>query len=140
MNTFLPYPDFATSARVLDRQRLGKQRVECWQLLMALLGLRKGWANHPSALMWAGHTGALARYAVACCDEWRARGYTDTMRERFVPHVTEDAGPSWLGDLAFHRAHQSNLLRKAPEHYRPLFPGVPDDLSYVWPSKAGAAA
>jgi len=28
MQTFLPYPDFARSAAVLDRQRLGKQRLE----------------------------------------------------------------------------------------------------------------
>ena len=28
MQTFLPYEDFRASARVLDRQRLGKQRVE----------------------------------------------------------------------------------------------------------------
>lgn len=28
MQTFLPYPDFVESASVLDRQRLGKQRVE----------------------------------------------------------------------------------------------------------------
>lgn len=28
MQTFLPYQNFVASARVLDRQRLGKQRVE----------------------------------------------------------------------------------------------------------------
>jgi len=28
MQTFLPYPGFADSARVLDRRRLGKQRGE----------------------------------------------------------------------------------------------------------------
>ena len=33
MQTFLPYPDFARSAAVLDRQRLGKQRVEVLQIL-----------------------------------------------------------------------------------------------------------
>ena len=33
MQTFLPYPDFARSARVLDRKRLGKQRVETLQVL-----------------------------------------------------------------------------------------------------------
>ena len=39
--------------------------------------------------------------------------------------------PPWLGNEAFHRAHQSNLVRKFPEHYGQLFPGVPDDLEYV---------
>jgi hypothetical protein len=36
MQTFLPYPDFSQSARVLDSKRLGKQRVECLQILETL--------------------------------------------------------------------------------------------------------
>lgn len=36
MQTFLPYEDFEQTASVLDRQRLGKQRVETLQLLKAL--------------------------------------------------------------------------------------------------------
>lgn len=36
MQTFLPYPDFSASARVLDDKRLGKQRVECLQILNAM--------------------------------------------------------------------------------------------------------
>ena len=35
MQTFLPYPDFARSARCLDNRRLGKQRVESYQILRA---------------------------------------------------------------------------------------------------------
>lgn len=33
MQTFLPYPDFALSAKVLDNKRLGKQRLEAKQIL-----------------------------------------------------------------------------------------------------------
>jgi len=36
MNTFLPYPDFVKSAQCLDYRRLGKQRVEAWQIYLAL--------------------------------------------------------------------------------------------------------
>lgn len=36
MQTFLSYPDFNESARVLDDKRLGKQRVECLQILNVL--------------------------------------------------------------------------------------------------------
>lgn len=36
MQTFLPYPNFNESAQVLDRQRLGKQRVEVLQILQAI--------------------------------------------------------------------------------------------------------
>lgn len=45
MQTFLPYPNFAASARVLDNRRLGKQRVECVQILKAIQpGYATGWA------------------------------------------------------------------------------------------------
>ena len=40
--------------------------------------------------------------------------------------------PSWLGDERFHRAMQSNLLRKDEAHYRPHFGDVPDDMPYLW--------
>jgi hypothetical protein len=34
----------------------------------------------------------------------------------------------------FHRGHQSALLREDSEAHAGVFPGVPDDLPYVWPS------
>ena len=40
MQTFLPYADFSKSAGVLDRMRLGKQRVETLQILQKLVGER----------------------------------------------------------------------------------------------------
>ena len=36
MQTFLPYPSFTQSAACLDDKRLGKQRVECKRILLAL--------------------------------------------------------------------------------------------------------
>jgi hypothetical protein len=36
VQTFLPFPDFDRTARVLDDRRLGKQRVEALQVLRAL--------------------------------------------------------------------------------------------------------
>jgi hypothetical protein len=36
MQTFLPYPDYKLSASVMDMRRLGKQRVETWQIIKAL--------------------------------------------------------------------------------------------------------
>ena len=139
MQTFLPHANFQKTARSLDRQRLGKQRVEVFQLLKALNGESKGWVNHPAARMWRGHESVLAMYGCIICDEWIKRGYKDTMTARIGEYFTifgkpsETARPSWLGDPKFHESHQSNLIRKFPEHYSPLFPGVPDDLPYVWP-------
>lgn len=134
MQTFLPLPDFAASAAVIDRQRLGKQRVETWQILRALCG-GAGWMNHPATKMWRGHAPALATYGIAICEEWIGRGYRDTMLDRFAPYLTGDViMPPWFGDQAFHAAHRSNLLRKMPEHYRTFWPTDPDDLEYVWPT------
>lgn len=137
MQTFMPYASFQKTARVLDYRRLGKQRVEVYQILRALTGESKGWVNHPATNMWRGYESSLAIYGCIICDEWKKRGYKDTMTEKIVKYVDVKTPPSicppWFGDLDFHRSHQSNLIRKFPEFYGPLFPGVPDDLPYVWP-------
>jgi hypothetical protein len=148
MQTFLPYPDFERSARVLDAKRLGKQRVECLQVVRGLTVPDYGWRHHPAVKMWRGHLEALGRYTLECCAVWTETGRADTcattvaadLRTAGVPVVRTqdelaDAGdlPWWLGDPDFHRSHQSALVRKDPDHYGPLFPGVPDDLAYVWP-------
>lgn len=139
MQTFLPYEDFQETASVLDYRRLGKQRVETWQLIRAINGETKGWANHPAAVMWRGHTAVLASYGLVMCQEWKRRGYTDNMSDRFQELISSSTSqelndmPRWLGRLELHVSHQSNLIRKFPEHYGPLFSGVPDDLPYIWP-------
>jgi hypothetical protein len=148
MQTFLPYPDFEASARALDVKRLGKQRVECIQVLRGLTRSDYGWRNHPAVLMWKGFEEALGRYAFTVCDVWLERGFGDTcaatigadLRAADVVDVRSqrdlaDAGalPPWLGDPAFPRSHQSALVRTAPLHYRPLVPDVPAALDYVWP-------
>lgn len=138
MQTFLPYASFEASAQCLDRQRLGKQRVECWQLFAALTGVSTGWRNHPAAKMWQGYESALLDYGIAVCEEWISRGYKDTMLERFrnarKSYPSSTPVPQWFGDKQFHVSHQSNLIRKDPGHYAQLFPGIPDNLPYIWPS------
>lgn len=149
MQTFLPYPDFAASARALDQRRLGKQRVETIQVLRGLTVPGYGWRHHPAVRMWAGYEEALVRYGLQICAEWCAAGRADTCAATLSTDlaartaITEvrgqpelaDAGelPPWLGDEALHLSHQSSLVRKDPDHYRPLFPEVPEDLPYVWP-------
>lgn len=134
MNTFVPYADPIDCARALDRQRLGKQRVEVLQLLRALLGYTKGWRNHPAARMWRGYEGALANYGVAVCHEWLRRGYKDTCAGKIQAMIDPDAHwPTWWGDHRVHRSHQSNLIRKDPVHYQQFWPDVPADLPYIWP-------
>ena len=134
MQTFLPYPDYRECARVLDYKRLGKQRVEAWQILRALKRKSGGWVNHPAVLMWRGYEDSLNLYGREMCLEWRERGYTDNMLERFVC-VGDPQPPTWLGDNRIHLSHQSNLIRKDPLYYQPLFPNVPNNLAYFWITK-----
>jgi len=103
--------------------------------------IKTPWYNHPAVKMWRGAEFGLAEYGAACCVEWLGRGFNDTLREFFLARMThygkDDtslAEPTWLGDVEFHLSHQSNLIRKDPGHYGPLFPGVPADLPYVWPN------
>jgi hypothetical protein len=63
MQTFLPYASFSESAKALDYKRLGKQRVECRQILRALEH-GGGWANHPATRLWRGYETALKAYSL----------------------------------------------------------------------------
>jgi len=131
MQTFLPLPDFRASAQCLDYRRLGKQRVECKQILSALTN-GGGWRNHPAVKMWRGFEDALRVYMWECIEEWKRRGYNNTMSVDLpVTYVV----PPWFGEEDFHASHRSNLLRKAPEHYQQFGWSEPDDLPYVWPGE-----
>jgi hypothetical protein len=154
VQTFLPDPDFATSAGLLDTKRLGKQRVEAMQILRALTRVEYGWKHHPAVLMWAGYEEALVAYALAVCEEWIARGHADTVAVTIMDDLREGTGltsvrtqaelalagdlPPWLGDAGLHRSHRSALVRKEPDHYRQHFADEPDDLEYVWPVRSRA--
>ncbi|WP_327685867.1 MSMEG_6728 family protein [Streptomyces sp. NBC_00467] len=150
MQTFLPHPAFSESAEALDQRRLGKQRVEALQVLRGLTVPGYGWRHHPAVRMWTGYEEALVRYGLEMCRVWTDAGRNDTCAVTLVDDfhaVRPDAAvrsqeelasegdlPPWLGNEAFHRSHRSALLRKDPDFYRELFPDVPDDLPYVWPS------
>ena len=144
MQTFLPYPDYQSSAQVLDRGRLGQQRNEVFVILNARLQDQEGWQNvpwlrHPACLMWTGYEYQLALYGLEVCKEWQGRGYKDSVEDKILKlmpkfPVIDPTKPHWLGDPTFHTSHQSNLLRKFPEHYKMLWPNVEPGLEYVWPA------
>lgn len=148
MQTFLPYSCFSRSLKTLDYRRLGKQRVEAFQLLVAngdewaiaertrrtgKTGPPKGWTNHPAAIMWRGYNDALRHYYNLSIREWIRRGYNNTMREAPIPVCIEL--PSWLGNQLFHASHRSNLLRKDPEFYSKNNWTEGPDIEYVWPKE-----
>ena len=61
MQTFLPYSCFKQTANCLDYRRLGKQRVEAFQILNILEDITPNsrWKTHPAVLMWKGYENAL---------------------------------------------------------------------------------
>ena len=118
IQTFLPYPDFNKSASVLDDKRLGKQRVECLQILQTLAKgpyqsretiirawkscskdefdslpkintRRTPWYNHPAVRMWKGYEYKLTCYGICICQEWQQRGYADTCMVKIVKHQAD---------------------------------------------------
>jgi hypothetical protein len=143
VQTFVPHgPLFHQTAIELDYRRLGKQRVEAKQILLALRGESSGWTKHPATKMWSGYEPALALYGAVMCKEWKQRGYVDNLRPYFdgllTDYLTQVGAalvmPRWLYDEDVVLSHRSNLIRKAPEHYECLWPDTPKDLPYVWPS------
>lgn len=133
MQTFLPYPDLLQSVKVLDYRRLGKQRVETFQVLNILLDRTptKGWRNHPVTRMWTGYEEALKLYQNFTIEEWIKRGYKNTMQLEQLDYKRITL-PPWFGNKDFHRSHRSNLLRKDYEYYSQYF-DEPADLEYYWP-------
>jgi hypothetical protein len=122
MQTFLPYSDFKESLRSLDNKRLGKQRVEAYQIISAITQRPrkdgkpyKGWVSHPCSVMWKDYVNALKMYYNDCIDVWKERGFKNTME--YEPIEGDFVLPDWLGKEEFHASHRANLLRKDPVFY-----------------------
>lgn len=156
MQTFLPYPGFKKSAYTLDFKRLGKQRLECHQILATLATVeyyksiysydpkllaskRKTipWANHPAVKMWEGFTDALKEYTNAIILEWVDRKGKNNYPLHDLPRDEQGnltiTYPAWLGDDRLHASHRSNLLRKAYVFYMQYDWLEPPTLPYWWP-------
>jgi len=143
MQTFLPYPDFSESMRVLDPSRLGNQVYREGMTL-----LRGGWPNHPASKMWRGYEVALAEYLYKGVIQLKVRGRDYTLRPWFgeiLAYRDEPLVlPPWLGDEAIHSSHRAALLYKDPEWYgrfgwteEPVGPHpITGKLQYIWPEAA----
>lgn len=137
MQTFIINQSFRKTAKILDNKRLGKQRVEAYQILKALSDSSYGWQNHPAVKMWRGYENALVYYCYCICEEWLRRGYKDTVALksfRYFDFSKDIVKPMWLNNK-FIKSHQSNLLRKDFKYYSRFFKNVPATLEYVWPVK-----
>jgi hypothetical protein len=134
MQIFRPYIDWHMSAQVLDDRRLGKQRVETKQVMMAILrkmGLikdeKRGWLNHPIVLMY--YNGGrpyfkdLGGYFNACIEEWRRRGMRSQISLSDIEHLILRAGSAEGHPLTHvHEVeYRRVLILKEPEHYLRTF-------------------
>lgn len=76
MQVFVPYPSPIDVAKCLDKRRLRKQIIECNQILKAIYGESKAWANHPVVNMYRPYIQFLAAYSDTLwafqngCDYW----------------------------------------------------------------------
>lgn len=143
MQTFVPLSSsYSECARVLDRARLGKQRVECKQIYFALTNPNYGWQNHPAVRMWRGEEYALACYGKAICREWQSRGYKDSLLQYFTdiavalepPGHAVKAYPTWWGGPV-HLSHRLKLLWKNGNYSQYFNEPIPTtEPEYFWPT------
>lgn len=136
MQTFLPWPNIKESVKALDNRRLGKQRVEAFQILKIIDGTipNARWRNHPAVKMWVGCREMLALYHDECIFEWIRRGFKNNMELKF-PNKAKIVPPWWFGDESFHRAHRARLIEKDETFYLPKFPNDKgfNCSKYFWP-------
>lgn len=137
MQTFLPYSDFKESLRSLDNKRLGKQRVETFQIINAILGRPKkdgrpykGWTSHPCSVMWKDYVPALQMYFNDSLEVWKERGFKNNMLEE--EYVGDIILPHWIGYESFHSSHRANLLRKDYDFYSSHGWNENPEDPYVW--------
>lgn len=154
MQTFLPYPDFLESAKVLDKKRCWKQVVETAQIISILSHLSEckndkvTWGHHPAVKMWEGHLPALKDYFNMFLFVCKTKHNINTKYEPIALQEGDLFGkiggsvldlqyftPWWLGNEDFHRAMRARLIEKDRDFYLPLFPNDEgfNNGRYFWP-------
>ncbi len=112
MHVFVRYKSFIDVAKCLDKRRLRKQIIECNQILKAIYGESKAWANHPVVNMYRPYIQFLAAYSDTLwafqngCDYW-VQGLSELADAHRPPFLTD----------SFCDQHKRRLYTKAPELY-----------------------
>lgn len=143
MQTFLPYPSFYRSFRVLDdKYRLGNQVYR-----ETYTFFKGGWPHHPAFVQWKGYERALAIYGLVGAYEMTRRfkedgtpKYKTDVCNRWIEYYKNlvetlpDTGlPPWLGNKKLHKRHRERLLEKWPKHYKQFFKkDKPSTKDYIW--------
>ena len=164
MKTFLPirlatFKDSVyASLNALDNARLGKQRVETYQLYRILRGIdgQSKWRFHPASIQWRGYHEALGLYLVASLEVWGSRlskAGIPMSNERMSENVkrfrigidpkTNEAYdwdtvslPWWWSCDAIFNSDAASLYRKDKKHYADYKQYDEQYAEYVWPHQA----
>lgn len=139
MQTFMPYKDFAKTAKVLDNKRLNKQILECYQVLNVLSNKdpKAAWRNHPAVKMWRDHEFGLYNYVQAMIVEANTRGiktdknFANILRLRDTYSRQWGMGnPEWMSNKFIMKrvttTHKANLFKKEPESYPQFITALED--------------
>lgn len=158
MMTFLPHPNLWRGLMALDRTRLGKQRVEAFQIWCYLTGNHLeaiGGAEeqaralrYPAVRMWEGHTEVLKMYILVVCRVWALRGYSNLKMTQYIrtyglDRIDHDRlaaqMPAWLCRSALRyrlmSSHRAMLWRRNRAHYHAFWADalINRERKYVWP-------
>lgn len=89
--TLHPWQTMRLSLEALDNKRLGKQRVEAYQIWRTITGQLKAWRAHPATHAWYGYPDALGVYVAINCALWARRKSATTGKffsnEKMAEHV-----------------------------------------------------
>jgi hypothetical protein len=132
MMTFLIIGDFVLNAKLLDDQRLAKQRVEARQILDAIEN-GSAWSNHPIVHAWRNYTNALKYYTNCIIREFIMRGGNNNLPLFDIPKMI--LIPWWSNWDRLHQSHRAMLMRKNPFYYKDKFSVDPEyqQYGYIWP-------
>ena len=165
VNTFIVSTNLKKNFKILDRRRLGKQRLECLQIINALEGTSTGYINHSATKAFysenkkelKNNIKALKIYYNYCLREWIKRGYKNSMEfytiykdidkdtyEEYTSYNNRREGivymPWFFSYRPFILSHQASLLRKEKDYYKEYF--VIDEIlkpymdkGYLWSYK-----
>lgn len=112
MQTFLIHENFKISAFNLDKVRLNKQLIECFQIYQVLQGKSTGWAKHPVIKMWVNYKPAFLSYCYSIAWIAHERSINNKYIEYFFTVGDCDyTKPEWLNE-DFCNRHRSALLFK----------------------------
>ena len=101
------------TALTLGTKRLNKQIIECRQILKAITGESKAWANHPCVLMYREHTFWLEVYMRAL--SLYQKGIEDGAI--LASHVADEFRPPFHTEAYFNQMKR-RLFTKDNEHYK----------------------